>query len=660
MTEQELFDRGVSCATGGKLHEALRAFEKAIDLKSEYIHAWNGKGNVLYDLGRLGDALSAYDTALDLNPEYVLAWNGKGAALRDLGRPEDALSAYDTAIDLNPEFVPAWWNRGLLLHDDLNRPIAARRSILRVLHVADYASNFSNRRLAIQQIPAVLDHLHSTGGAPLLITSVVEQHGLTDVYLRTPRAIGQAYEQAAPYQLLKRIFKLSAENNVDRRRKHTLLGLAAFYLGDPFIAQEHFDIVEELTDVFGPFYYGRTFQEYARNEDADHIFDVSREAGDHILERAGDCKEVESKKLYYAGQLFIAGSDPQWEKARECFKRSADQGFLPAKYMLALVLRECGKEEAAAHEQAVISVLEEEKHRLDGHEEGGREAGFLGGARLSDYSGSRGEGPSENTNAPVDDLEQLIWRCAHAAEISDAILHVYDWLEAQEEEQGQIPSAYSFVDLYDRPDILRLWALREQQIKALRERFEENRSVDLATLRTNLDRYPDMPSQWIASGAPEIDPNRQERLLGERISRDTSEERSARYQELITYLALEGRINARATLSLTAYLLATAPPTRATLRSKITEKTGEATIAAGGAELLKLAGVALEPFTSFSTTVTATLTAAFITELVKEWRDRRVDYPTFREKFDTKLEGQAEKVYTEIMTMLEAIEERQR
>jgi tetratricopeptide (TPR) repeat protein len=649
----------------GRLEEALQAYGRVIELEPEYAYAWGGKGNVLRKMGRPKEALRAYNMALYFDQEYAYAWNGKGNVLRELGQPEEALEAFDDALKLKPQYLEPWLNRGYLLRDVLKCPGAAQRSVLRALHLANPPARLETGRLAIKEVASILDHLQDTGGAPLLIISTVERHSLTDIYLRKPPAISQAYEQSIPYQILRDYFDSSAESESENLRKHSLLGLAAFYLGDPFLAQEHFGVVEDLSDLFGPFYYGRTYQEYARDEFADLIFEDSFEAAERVLQRAdypeaNHSEEANPRELYYAGQLFIAGSVPRWEKARACFEHSADHGFLPAKYMLALALKERDKEDGAAHEKALVSILEEEKTRLSAYEVQGSEPGYLGGAQLSDFSTAQGKGASADPSGSVEDLEQFIWHCAHAAEISEAILHVYDWLEEEEKEHGQIPPEYSFVDRYERAETLRLWALREDQINLLQERFgEKRRSVDLQQLRISLGRFTDIPSLWLETGPPQTSKDKQEALLGERIRRDRGEERSELYQELITYLALRGRISARATLSLTAYVLATTPVSTAERRNSILEKTGEATITTAVAESLPLAGLSLSAFTSVFTTFSASLVAALVIELAKDWRSKKVDYPTFRKKFDAKLEAQSEEVFEHVLTMLEAIEERQ-
>ncbi|MCD4650362.1 MAG: tetratricopeptide repeat protein, partial [Candidatus Cloacimonetes bacterium] len=100
-----------------KYKRALIKFEKSIKLKPNFSWAWNGKGNVLYDLGRKDEALIAYETAIKLDPQDATPWNGKGNILRDLGRKEEALTAYKTAIEIDPKLAAPWNGKGNVLSD---------------------------------------------------------------------------------------------------------------------------------------------------------------------------------------------------------------------------------------------------------------------------------------------------------------------------------------------------------------------------------------------------------------------------------------------------------------------------------------------------------------------------------------------------------------
>lgn len=54
-------------------------------------------------LGRYADAIKFYDKALEIDPKFLCAWVNKGMALSRLGRYQEAISAFDQAIEINPK-----------------------------------------------------------------------------------------------------------------------------------------------------------------------------------------------------------------------------------------------------------------------------------------------------------------------------------------------------------------------------------------------------------------------------------------------------------------------------------------------------------------------------------------------------------------------------
>ena len=121
----------------GRKEEALKAYQKAIELKPDDDVTWFNKGNVLYDLDRKEEALKAYQKAIELKPNNQMAWNAyekaiefkpddyeswlkKGNFLDELGRKEEALKAYQKAIELKPNDQRAWFNTGNVF-DDLGK-----------------------------------------------------------------------------------------------------------------------------------------------------------------------------------------------------------------------------------------------------------------------------------------------------------------------------------------------------------------------------------------------------------------------------------------------------------------------------------------------------------------------------------------------------------
>ena len=60
-----------------KYKNALKCFDKAIELRPEYAYALNNKGYTLYSLGKHKEALKYIDTSLKIDPSNVYAWRNK-------------------------------------------------------------------------------------------------------------------------------------------------------------------------------------------------------------------------------------------------------------------------------------------------------------------------------------------------------------------------------------------------------------------------------------------------------------------------------------------------------------------------------------------------------------------------------------------------------
>lgn len=73
--------RGYDFYYKGKYEFALKAFEKAIELKPDDYDSWDGKGRVFIELKRYEDAIKAFDKAIEQKPNYAIAFMDKGVAL---------------------------------------------------------------------------------------------------------------------------------------------------------------------------------------------------------------------------------------------------------------------------------------------------------------------------------------------------------------------------------------------------------------------------------------------------------------------------------------------------------------------------------------------------------------------------------------------------
>ncbi len=96
-----------------RFEEALKSFDKAIELNPNNLHIWGLRGETLHDLGHLKEALASFDKVIELDSNCALGWRSRGIVLFKIRRHEDALGAFDKAIELKINDV--WFMRGSAL-----------------------------------------------------------------------------------------------------------------------------------------------------------------------------------------------------------------------------------------------------------------------------------------------------------------------------------------------------------------------------------------------------------------------------------------------------------------------------------------------------------------------------------------------------------------
>ena len=106
--------RGNSACYNRNFKEAIKCYDKAIEIKSDDHIAFFLKGDVFYDdLNDLDKAMKFYNIALKIKPDYFNALNSKGILLIDLGHYEDALKCFDNILNsIKTEYSVAWSNKG--------------------------------------------------------------------------------------------------------------------------------------------------------------------------------------------------------------------------------------------------------------------------------------------------------------------------------------------------------------------------------------------------------------------------------------------------------------------------------------------------------------------------------------------------------------------
>ncbi len=86
-----------------KYEEAIKSFDKSLQIDPGNNTAWNNKGMALAKSGKFAEAIHCYDKALEINPDDHVVLNNKGSALYKNGCVKEAMECYESALDLNTE-----------------------------------------------------------------------------------------------------------------------------------------------------------------------------------------------------------------------------------------------------------------------------------------------------------------------------------------------------------------------------------------------------------------------------------------------------------------------------------------------------------------------------------------------------------------------------
>lgn len=160
----EWYDKGVVHYAAQQYSHALDCFDKALDINSNLVAAWNMMASTFHHMGsrsyrssqaykkRVGNGCNAIYTCLitatEADPQFIHAWINLGAAqglalsadehirylnkaleidpnqarpwrlkaehYDGIGKKEQALACYDKAVEINPNYLDCWFYKGNL------------------------------------------------------------------------------------------------------------------------------------------------------------------------------------------------------------------------------------------------------------------------------------------------------------------------------------------------------------------------------------------------------------------------------------------------------------------------------------------------------------------------------------------------------------------
>lgn len=101
-------NRAITLRRLERCEEAIASHNQALELAPNSTRAWYSKGYTLRTFERYEEALACYEHTLELEPNAFRTWDNHGSALKEMGRYEEAIASYDQAIAINPDYPNVW------------------------------------------------------------------------------------------------------------------------------------------------------------------------------------------------------------------------------------------------------------------------------------------------------------------------------------------------------------------------------------------------------------------------------------------------------------------------------------------------------------------------------------------------------------------------
>ncbi|KAM3094867.1 tetratricopeptide repeat protein [Phormidesmis sp. 146-35] len=123
-TAEDHIKQGQAFYFESRYDDALASYEKAAQMKPDYLDAWFGKGKALRRLRRYKEAVIAHEKVIQIDPNHYSAWVERGSALRWSKQPKEAILSCEKAIEIKPDYARAWYNKACYLSLEIEIELA--------------------------------------------------------------------------------------------------------------------------------------------------------------------------------------------------------------------------------------------------------------------------------------------------------------------------------------------------------------------------------------------------------------------------------------------------------------------------------------------------------------------------------------------------------
>lgn len=131
---EDLLKQGQRELNLGNPKEAIKYFDKILEISPNHIDALIKKGNILGKIGRYHKAIECYDIVLLQDKISILALVNKGLAHHYIEEYDNAIQCYDMVLKINPKSTTALYNKSssLVKLGRINEGLEILRSVIKM------------------------------------------------------------------------------------------------------------------------------------------------------------------------------------------------------------------------------------------------------------------------------------------------------------------------------------------------------------------------------------------------------------------------------------------------------------------------------------------------------------------------------------------------
>ena len=128
------FNLGLCLLDTGNNIDAIKAFNRAINIDESFLPAWGNIGTALMNEGRYHEAFPVTQKVVDLDPNNPTAHMNLGIIYKELGNLDQALSSTLKSTELKPDNPTAHMNLGIIYKElgDLDQALASTLKSLEI------------------------------------------------------------------------------------------------------------------------------------------------------------------------------------------------------------------------------------------------------------------------------------------------------------------------------------------------------------------------------------------------------------------------------------------------------------------------------------------------------------------------------------------------